>query len=74
MTTQIYFIIYQKKNYPSVPLITLEKLSNGYNFIDKMYDRILVLTIVTPELYSSEFLRLKPKSTTDTTKILSLKI
>ena len=37
------------------PLITLEKLSDGYNFIRKIYDRILVPTIVTKELYRGEF-------------------
>lgn len=37
------------------PLITLEKLSDGYNFIRKIYDRILVPTIVTQELYQGEF-------------------
>jgi predicted nucleic acid-binding protein len=38
------------------PLITLEKLSDGYNFISKIYNQILVPTIVTQELYRGEFL------------------
>lgn len=47
-------------NKPSIvsdtgPLITLEKLTDGYKFISKIYDRILVPTIVTQELYRGEF-------------------
>ncbi|NER94025.1 MAG: hypothetical protein F6J86_09325 [Symploca sp. SIO1B1] len=37
------------------PLISLEKLSDGYSFIGQLYHRILVPTIVTEELYRSEF-------------------
>lgn len=38
------------------PLISLEKLENGYQFIKQLYGKILVPKIVIDELYQSKFL------------------
>jgi hypothetical protein len=38
------------------PLITLEKLSNGYRFIRLFYDKILIPRIVLEELALGQFL------------------
>jgi predicted nucleic acid-binding protein len=38
------------------PLITLEKLSNGYRFIRLLYDKILIPRVVLEELVQGQFL------------------
>lgn len=38
------------------PLITLEKLSNGYRFIRLLYDKILIPRVVLEELIQGQFL------------------
>jgi predicted nucleic acid-binding protein len=38
------------------PLITLEKLSNGYKFIRLLYDRIIISRVVLDELIQGQFL------------------
>ncbi|MEN8216645.1 MAG: hypothetical protein ABFS56_09765 [Pseudomonadota bacterium] len=37
------------------PLITLEKLSDGYSFIRKIYDRLLIPPTVLKELFQGQF-------------------
>ncbi len=37
------------------PLISLEKLENGYEFIKKLYGKIVVPKIVSEELYQGQF-------------------
>jgi predicted nucleic acid-binding protein len=37
------------------PLISLEKLENGYQFIQKLYDKIVIAQVVIEELYQGEF-------------------
>ena len=37
------------------PLISLEKLENGYQFIEKLYKNIFVPKVVIEELYQGEF-------------------
>ena len=37
------------------PLISLEKLKNGYQFIEQLYQEIFVPKVVIEELYRSEF-------------------
>jgi predicted nucleic acid-binding protein len=37
------------------PLISLEKLENGYKFIEQLYQEIFVPKIVTDELFQGEF-------------------
>jgi predicted nucleic acid-binding protein len=38
------------------PLITLEKLSNGYGFIRKLYDQVLIPPAVLEELFQGQFI------------------
>jgi len=38
------------------PLISLEKISNGYGFIRKLYDHILIPPTVLEELFQGQFL------------------
>jgi len=37
------------------PLITLEKVSNGYGFIRKLYDQVLIPPAVLEELFQGQF-------------------
>jgi predicted nucleic acid-binding protein len=37
------------------PLISLEKIENGYKFIQQLYGKIFVPEVVTKELYQGEF-------------------
>jgi predicted nucleic acid-binding protein len=41
------------------PLITLEKLSDGYGFIRKLYDRMLIPPTVLEELFQGQFVSAK---------------